>query len=117
MPDQDLAELLDPEYVSVRGGWAVPGRSIWVTRAARLLEKALDEIRIGDDPVHTVSAADAALRIEAGELDSSEMDGYEFPHEPPSKDEEEQEEGVCICPPDLLERGGHRGGCPVHGLA
>jgi hypothetical protein len=21
---------------------------------------------------------------------------------------------VCICPPDLLERGGHHGGCPVH---
>ena len=21
---------------------------------------------------------------------------------------------VCICPPDLLERGGHRSGCPGH---
>lgn len=21
---------------------------------------------------------------------------------------------VCICPPEMLERGGHRGGCPVH---
>jgi len=21
---------------------------------------------------------------------------------------------TCICPPGLVERGGHRGGCPVH---
>lgn len=21
----------------------------------------------------------------------------------------------CICPPDLVARGGYRGGCPVHG--
>jgi hypothetical protein len=21
---------------------------------------------------------------------------------------------VCICPPGLVKRGGHRGGCPVH---
>jgi hypothetical protein len=52
-----------------------------------------------------VDAALAALRIESGELPSDEMDGYPFPGE---------ERHGCTCPPELLERGGFRGGCPVH---
>jgi hypothetical protein len=27
----------------------------------------------------------------------------------------DEPEPACICPPGLVERGGHRGGCPVHG--
>lgn len=27
---------------------------------------------------------------------------------------EEVERSECICPPDLIARGGFRGGCPVH---
>lgn len=27
---------------------------------------------------------------------------------------EAKPEPACICPPEMLERGGHRGGCPVH---
>jgi hypothetical protein len=79
----------------------------WATRAERLLEQALDEVRGGIDALPTISAADAALRIEAGEMPASELDGYPFPGEDPP--------GHCICPPDLLERGGFRGGCLVHG--
>lgn len=26
----------------------------------------------------------------------------------------DEPEPECICPPGLVERGGHRGGCPVH---
>lgn len=30
-------------------------------------------------------------------------------------DVEEPDDGpACICPPDLVERGGFKGGCPVH---
>jgi hypothetical protein len=74
------------------------------SRAERLLEQALEEVRDGVDAIPIVSAALAALRIEAGELGADAMDGYPFPDEVPN----------CICPPDLLERGGFRGRCPEH---
>lgn len=81
-------------------------RSIWSVHAELLPEQALDETREHTDAIHTVSAALAALRIEAGELPADEMDRYPFP--------DEAEEAQCICPPDLLERGGFRGSCPAH---
>jgi hypothetical protein len=74
------------------------------SRAERLLEQALEEVRDGVDAIPTVSAAMTALRIEAGELGADAMDGYPFPDD--SRD--------YICPPDLLKRGGFRGGCPEH---
>lgn len=82
--------------------------SIWAARAERLLEQALDEVRSNVDAIPTVDWALAVLRIEAGERDAGEMDGVHFPGEP-------MPEGACICPPGLVERGGFRGGCPVHG--
>ena len=66
----------------------------------RLLERALDELRSGDDPLPTLSHAIAAYRVQIGELPADELDEVEPP---------------CICPPDLLERDGFRGGCPRHG--
>jgi hypothetical protein len=33
----------------------------------------------------------------------------------PTDIEEDAHERVCTCPPDLVARGGFRGGCPVHG--
>jgi hypothetical protein len=77
----------------------------WGVRAEYLLEQALDEIRTGIDAIPTVDAALAALRVEAGELPPNEMESY------PSSGEERC---GCTCPPELLERGGFRGGCPVH---
>ena len=86
---------------------AQPG--IWGLRAQRLLEQAIDEVRNGkDDAVGTVSAAEAALRIESGELPAEELEGYPFPGEV-------TEAAACTCPPDLRSRGGFRGGCPAHG--
>lgn len=79
---------------------------IWGIRAERLLEQALYETQDHIDAIPTVCAALAALRIEVGELPADEMDDFTFPGE--------EEELSCICPPDLLERGGFRGGCPVH---
>lgn len=57
------------------------------TRAKRLLEQAADEIDSGIDALITVSAAVACLKIDAGELPESEMDGYEFPGEDQDDDE------------------------------
>lgn len=76
-----------------------PEAITWGARAESLLKQALSEVRDGIDAIPTVSAALTALRIEAGELPESEMAG---------------EEAVCICPPDLLKRGGFRGTCPEH---
>lgn len=81
-------------------------RGIWGVRARRLVEQALYEMD-DNDVIGTLEAAIACLRIEMRELPESELDGYPFP-------DEEPDESRCICPPELLERGGHRGGCPVH---
>lgn len=80
--------------------------NIWGVRAERLLERALYEVQNGDDAIGTVSAALAALQIAVGELPADELEGYPFPGEAPTVE--------CICPPDLLARGGFRGGCLVH---
>lgn len=79
---------------------------LWGHRAETLLERALHVLRSDLDALPLMSAAETALRIQAGELPESEMDGYQFPGEQPA--------GECICPPGLPERGGFRGGCPVH---
>jgi hypothetical protein len=81
--------------------------TIWGTRAERLLEQALDEVRSGADAIPAVDAALTALRIEAGQVPEDEMDGYRFPGE----DDDVQ----CTCPPDLAARGGFRSDCPAHG--
>ena len=84
---------------------------LWDSRVEALLEEALDMVRSGsEDPIPTISAADAASRIAAGELPYDEMDGYPFPGEPDPLDDPAR----CICPPDLVARGGFKGGCPVH---
>lgn len=82
--------------------------TVWTGRAERLLEQALDDARSGVDAIPTATAALAALRIEAGEMPATELDGYPFPGE-------DEDPAGCICPPDLLARGGFRGGCLVHG--
>jgi hypothetical protein len=88
----------------------VPGTGpVWHVRAERLAQQVLGLVQDGTDALPEVSALEAVLRIEAGELPESAMEGYPFPGE--------EDESGCICPPDLLARGGYRGGCRVHALA
>jgi hypothetical protein len=86
-------------------GWIM---DTWGVRARQLLEQARAEVEGGIDAIPTVEAALAVLRIEAGEAPNHTMDGYSFP-------DEEPDVTLCICPPDLVERGGFRSGCPIHG--
>lgn len=83
--------------------------SIWGDRAERLLEAALDKLRSGEEAWMEISAAEAALRIEAGDLPAEELDGYPFPGEDTAPE--------CICPPDLKARGGFTSTCPACGPA
>ena len=85
-------------------GWAPYEPGIWGTRAQRLVEQALSEVIDGIDAIGTLEGAIACLKAEAGELSPDDLADLERYFAVP----------VCICPPDLLERGGHRGGCPVH---
>jgi hypothetical protein len=79
----------------------------WTVLAERLLEKALSELRSGDDTtVATASAALAALT--ACDLSADEQD--ELWHELAESDEV-----PCTCPPDLVARGGFTSNCPAHG--
>jgi hypothetical protein len=82
--------------------------AIWITRAEFVLEQALSESRDGYDAIATVSLAVAMLRVAYGEMDGSELEGYPLPGE---------EDGSCTCPPELVLRGGFRGGCLVHATA
>lgn len=107
------------EYVTTQGT-DYSARSIWVNRAARLLEQALAEIAGGEDPFAAVELALDALRVENSELPAFKLEGFPFPGEPQDSAENEktdEDEEICVCPPDLMERGGYCGGCPVHGLS
>jgi hypothetical protein len=78
----------------------------WSERADEQLEEALSALR---DPNETSDAvlsalhlAELAFRIALGETPEDEWTDEYVP--------------VCICPPELVERGGFKGGCPVHAL-
>jgi hypothetical protein len=81
-------------------------RGRWQERAREATEKALGEILDDEDPLGSLSLAAACARAWQGELPAGEEADLDFSYAEPT----------CICPPDLLARGGHRGGCPVHGL-
>jgi hypothetical protein len=82
-----------------------PASTDWSAHAERLLEQALAEVQDNTDAIPTVDAALHVLRAEAGELPEDETASLAY-----SLDWESE----CICPPDLVARGGFRGGCPVH---
>jgi hypothetical protein len=82
-------------------------RSVWSIRAQEAIEQALGEVIDGDDAIATLSLATACLQAEVGELDAEDMADLDRFYKCP----------ICTCPPDLLERGGYRGGCPVHSLS
>lgn len=90
-------------------GWNISApAAIWGDRAVNLLNQALSELRDNTDALPTISAAEACLRIQAGELSPAELDGFVFPGEPVPED--------CTCPPDLKARGGFRSTCDAHGV-
>lgn len=74
-------------------------------RTEEQLEEALAALRNPSAPVDDVFAAiglaELSLRIEMGEASEDDWTGKNEPD--------------CICPPDLVARGGFKGGCPVHG--
>ncbi len=75
--------------------------ALWTLRARELLEEAVDAIET-EDVLPTVGLAEACLRVACGEMDGDEIAEY-------------WDEPECICPSDLLARGGHKGRCPTHG--
>lgn len=62
------------------------------------------------------SDAEAERKFEEAGLgiDQEIADGVTLDFQGPWDEVEERDTPTCICPPDLLERGGFRGGCPVH---
>jgi hypothetical protein len=80
----------------------------WGVWAAEALERALSEVRDGEDAIPAVSLAMALLRAEAGELDADQVEELLDSMTSPPDD-------ACTCPPDLRERGGYTSTCLVHG--
>lgn len=79
----------------------------------RRLEEALFLLDTGSD-TEILGAAELALMALSMECGSAGPITLN-PEDVDDVMAQEAEPGpVCICPPDLLERGGHRGGCPVH---
>lgn len=78
-------------------------KSKWETKAQELLREAADRLH-DEDVFPLISAATVALQVAVGELSEEELKADFFP------------EARCTCPPELLERGGYRGSCPVHAL-
>lgn len=74
----------------------------WDARAKELVEQSLCEW--DTDVLPLLDAAMIALRIMQGEASEDELAGWWDEDDPPA----------CICPPDLVARGGFKGGCPVH---
>lgn len=82
--------------------------------AERATEQALDNIRSGEDAGGDLSLASAAWDVVMGLATDDEranMNEYVL-----TDDGGYEVERPCICPPDLLARGGFKGGCPVHAL-
>jgi hypothetical protein len=74
--------------------------ALWTARIADLLDRAIDELRSGEDFIATVSAANAACDIMAGALPEDELEASWWGECP-----------ECTCPPDLVARGGFTSGC------
>lgn len=103
-PPEQWCYCPDPEGPTDEHGGHKHPRSPWSIRAQKAIEQALDEVTDNTDAMPALSLAMACLQAEAGELDPDEMASLEASYAEPA----------CICPPDLLNRGGHKGGCPVH---
>jgi hypothetical protein len=80
--------------------------ALWGERAEMLLERALDELRDGDDAIPTISAAEACLRIQDGQLDAAELSPSWYG---------EYDGPQCTCPPEMTAAGGFSSSCPACG--
>jgi hypothetical protein len=81
--------------------------------AERAAERALSLMRDGHDASAELSLATAAWSAAMGEASDAvraDLDEYEVT----DGGYQLREVRACICPPDLLARGGFRGGCPIH---
>lgn len=74
--------------------------SQWTARAEHYLEQALAELRADTDPLGSISAADACVRIGNGEMEPDEELLSDEPLEVP-----------CTCPPELRARGSFTSTC------
>ena len=76
----------------------------WAAQTEESLREALDALlsdeRPLDDVFSAIELAELAYRIANGER--------------PEDDWPEDVQFECICPPELVARGGFKGGCPVH---
>jgi hypothetical protein len=76
----------------------------WAAETEGQLDGALAALRDpgapSDDVLAAIGLADLAYRIAVNEA--------------PEEEWPEEYEPECICPPELLARGGFKGGCPVH---
>lgn len=86
----------------------------WHERAVEHLRKALDAVEgeesyTIDAALGNVEEAFLCLAIDAGLMGPLTLKPVEYVEWINEPDPE------CICPPGLVERGGFKGGCPVHG--
>jgi hypothetical protein len=81
--------------------------ALWGKRAEEALKRALDKVRGSIDAIADVTLALDCLRAEAGELPPDVLADLIADYE--------DDGPACTCPPELVERGGFKGGCPVHG--
>lgn len=83
--------------------------------AERACERALDVIRSDEDAGAELSLAQVAWKVvmgDASDAERSDMNEYVLTDD---GGYEIDMAWVCICPPELLARGGFKGGCPAHG--
>ncbi len=82
----------------------VAREALWTEVVADLLDRAIEELRGGEDFVATVSAANAACEIMEGRLAEDELDASWWGEDTGPE---------CVCPPDLVARGGLASACPA----
>lgn len=88
------------------------GVAWYATLAERATEAALDHIRANEDASGELSLAAAAWNVVMGlasDDERADMNEYALTDEGGYEIKRE-----CICPPELLARGGFKGRCPVH---
>lgn len=88
------------------------GTAWYAQLAERAAECALGQMRDNEDAGAALSLAAAAWDVVMGlatEHERADMNQFVL-----TEDGGYEIERVCICPPDLVERGGFKGRCPVH---
>lgn len=90
------------------------GAEWYAMLAKRATEHALDQMGANEDAGAALSLATTAWDVVMGSATDdqrADMNEYVMPDDGGYELVDRRE---CICPPELLARGGFRGGCPVH---